>query len=70
MNQKKKPSLVEQHAMNRLHKVEKEHRKPFVKHVKKDGFNFSSFFILILLVMLVYMMLSPLISGLIGIMKK
>lgn len=49
-------SLVEKHAMGRLHKVEKEKRKPYVK--RPGGFSISQFvmtllFLIILVVMLI-----------------
>lgn len=51
-----KDSLVEQHAMGRLHKVEKEKREPYVK--RPGGFSITQFimgllFLIILVVMIV-----------------
>lgn len=56
---KKEPkTLVEDHALHRLHKVEKEQRKPYVK--QKSHFNFQNvlmgfLFVLILIVMVIGM---------------
>lgn len=50
-------SLVEQHAMSRLHKVEKEKRKPYVKRPEK--FSISHLVIgFLLLIILIVMLIS------------
>lgn len=50
-------SLVEKHAMGRLHKVEKEQRKPYVK--RPGGFSISQLIMgLIFLIILVVMIIS------------
>lgn len=54
---KKEPkTLVEDHALHRLHKVEKEQRKPYIK--QKGQFSFQKIFMgLIFLVILVVMVM-------------
>lgn len=52
-----KKTLVENHALNRLHKVEKEKRKPYVK--QKSQFSFQTLLMgLIFLIVLIIMLIS------------
>lgn len=53
----KKPSLVEQHAMDRLHKVEKEKRRVYVKRPHHLRFR-QVLMVIILLIVLATMLIS------------
>lgn len=55
MNNDKKNSLVERHALGRLHRVEKEKRKPYVK--RQQPFNIQHWVMLILFVIILLVML-------------
>ncbi len=56
-DEQKEPSLVEQHAMDRLHKVEKEKRRVYVK--KPHSLRFRQILmVIILLIVLATMMIS------------
>ncbi|KEK14306.1 hypothetical protein HQ33_03775 [Limosilactobacillus reuteri] len=56
MKDEQKHSLVEDHALKRLHKVEKEKRKPYVKH--KNGFQFQNVFMAFLFLVILIVMLA------------
>ncbi|WP_251547615.1 hypothetical protein [Limosilactobacillus caecicola] len=58
MNSNKK-TLVEQHAVDRLHKVEKEKRKPYVKQPKT--FSFQRIFMIFIFLVVLLVMLSSII---------
>lgn len=54
-----KKTLVERHAVDRLHKVEKEKRKPYAKQPKK--FNFQRVFMILIFLIVLFVMLSSII---------
>lgn len=57
-NEKKDKTLVEEHALNRLHKVEKEQRKPYTK--QPHHFSLQQFIMLIIFLVVLIIMLATL----------
>ncbi|MCD7112038.1 hypothetical protein [Limosilactobacillus agrestis] len=57
-NEKKDKTLVEQHALKRLHKVEKEQRKPYAK--QSHHFSWQQFIMIIIFLIVLVIMLSTL----------
>jgi hypothetical protein len=58
-DEKEKKTLVSDHALNRLHKVEKEKRKPYVK--QKDHLNFQNILMGIMFLIIVVIMVMGMI---------
>lgn len=58
-DEQKEPSLVEQHAMDRLHKVEKEKRRVYVK--KPHPLRFRQILMVIILLIVLVKMVRPLV---------